>query len=75
VRFIDVAHNGQHEESLHPYLTCVTYFNFALGGRSSIGFYGTDKALDCVWEKYPEYSWVSNLCPEFMWLIFYKDLR
>ena len=71
MQFIDAAHKGQHEESLHPYLTCVTYFNFALGGQSSVGFYGTDKALDYLWERAESFT-VRSLHPQFPWLIFYE---
>ena len=78
VRFIDAAHKGQRDESLHPYLTCVTYFNFALGAQSSIGFYGTDKAFDFVWERWISNSqneWVRIFHPELLWLITYEGLE
>jgi hypothetical protein len=47
---MEAAHNGRHEESEHPYLNCVPYLNLALDGQSSVGCYGTDEALDCLWE-------------------------
>jgi len=78
VRFIGAAHNGQQEESSHPYFTCVTYFNFALAGQPSVGFFGTDMALEYCSAKIINTfgdNQVGSLHPEFLWLIFYKVVQ
>jgi hypothetical protein len=75
LRFINAAYDSQRIESSHPFFTCVSYFNFALSGQSSVVFYGTDKALDCLWEQWPSFverRHVRTVHPQFAWLIFHK---